>query len=237
MRVVEHVIMAAVVAGLSAPAMAQTRSAAAATTQTTTQTNQTNTSTAPNTIGGTTSHWIVSGFVGSNFGADAESASVDFGGQLAYLWRGLVGGEMLADFAPDFKINNAFLAENPNVNAYMWNAIAAVPIGAVGQFQPYVSGGIGVIGLRADVFDLAAAVPVGTTSIPTAEENQKRFGTNIGGGLMGFAGKIGFRGDIRYYRGTTNDSTTFTTGTELVAESLLSGLHFWRANGGVAFRW
>ena len=31
----------------------------------------------------TTSYWTASGFVGSNFGAGADSASVDFGGQLA----------------------------------------------------------------------------------------------------------------------------------------------------------
>src|SRR5215510_5240655 len=53
-----------------------------------------------------TSQWTASGFVGSNFGARADSASVDFGGQLAFLWRGAIGGEFLADFAPHFRINN-----------------------------------------------------------------------------------------------------------------------------------
>src|SRR5262247_1549467 len=51
-----------------------------------------------------TNQWTASGFVGSNFGARADSASVDFGGQLAFLWRGAIGGEFLADFAPHFHI-------------------------------------------------------------------------------------------------------------------------------------
>src|SRR5262245_20587323 len=76
------------------------------------------------------SYWTVSGFVGSNFGAGADNASVDFGGQLAYLHRGVVGAEFLADFAPHFRINNALLADNPDVNSYMLNVIAAVPIGS-----------------------------------------------------------------------------------------------------------
>src|SRR5215510_13517374 len=89
------------------------------------------------------SQWVASGFVGSNFGAGADSASVDFGGQLAFLWRGAIGGEVLADFAPRFRINNTLLADNPNVNSYMVNVIGAVPIGSEARVQPYASGGLG----------------------------------------------------------------------------------------------
>src|SRR5215468_10380815 len=109
------------------------------------------------------SYWTASGFIGSNFGAGANSASVDFGGQIAYLYRGLIGAEFLGDFAPNFHINNALLADNPNVNSYMANVIGPVPIGSEATVQPYVSGGLGGIQLRSDMFNIASTVP-GTTT-------------------------------------------------------------------------
>ncbi len=173
----------------------------------------------------TPSHWVASGFVGSNFGASADSASVDFGGQIGYLWGGVVGAELLGDFAPKFKLNNALLADNPMVNAYMLNAIGAVPLGADGQFQPYISGGFGGIQLRSDVLSTSA----------TTTSNAARAGADIGVGIMGFAGNVGVRGDVRYYRAFTN--TSIGTGDNAIAEGMLSGLNFWRANVGVAVRW
>jgi hypothetical protein len=179
------------------------------------------------------SYWIASGFVGSNFGAQADSASVDFGGQVAYLYRGAIGAEFLADFAPHFRINNALLADNPNVNSYMLNVIGAVPIGADARVQPYVSGGLGGIQLRSDMVNVVAA-PIATTS----PANQTKFGGNIGAGVMGFAGNVGIRGDVRYYRAFNSDvSTNANTAADVFAQNLLSGLDFWRANIGIAVRW
>src|SRR5262249_8567463 len=179
------------------------------------------------------SYWTASGFVGSNFGAGADSASVDFGGQLAYLYRGFIGGELLADFAPHFRINNALLADNPNVNSYMANVIGAVPIGSEGQVQPYVSAGLGGIQLRSEMFNIATTTP-GTTT----QANQMKFGGNVGAGVMAFAGNFGIRGDVRYYRAFHSDiSTNATTPSDIFAQNLLSGLDFWRANIGVAVRW
>jgi hypothetical protein len=178
--------------------------------------------------------WMASGFVGSNFGASTTDPSVDFGGQLAVLYRSIVGAELLADFAPSFKINNALLADNPNVNSYMLNAIGALPLGAEGRFQPFISGGVGGIQLRSDVLNVAAAPASGS-----ANANQARFGTNIGGGLMAFLGNVGVRADVRYYRALTSDtlSTDASDPANAFAKNLLSGLDFWRANVGVAFRW
>lgn len=180
------------------------------------------------------SFWTVSGFVGSNFGAAADSASVDFGGQLAYLYRGAIGAEFLADFAPHFRINNALLADNPNVNSYMLNVIGAVPLGSESQVQPYVSGGLGGIQLRSDMVNFATTGVVGTTT----PANQTKFGGNIGAGVMAFAGNVGVRGDVRYYRAFHSDiSTNATTAADIFAQNLLSGLDFWRANIGIAVRW
>lgn len=50
------------------------------------------------------SHWLVSRFVGSNFGSDADEASTDFGGSIGYLWNGAFGGESVSSFSPDFQL-------------------------------------------------------------------------------------------------------------------------------------
>jgi opacity protein-like surface antigen len=181
------------------------------------------------------SYWTAAGFVGSNFGARADESSVQFGGHLAYLYRGVIGGEVLADFAPHFQINNPLLAGNPMVNAYMGNIIGAVPIGSQARVQPYVSGGLGVVQLSSS--DIRT--PLLPTSNVTTSSNQTSFGGNIGAGVMGFAGNFGVRADVRYFRAFNSGVSTDpnVAAADLFARNLLSGLDFWRANLGIAVRW
>ena len=55
---------------------------------------------------------------------------------------------------------------------------------------------------------------------------------------MGFSGAWGFRGDIRYYRTSVdNNVNLLDTPENIFAQQGLSGLNFWKANVGVAFRW
>jgi hypothetical protein len=75
-------------------------------------------------------------------------------------------------------------------------------------------------------------IPTGTT-----DGDEVKRGTNVGAGLMGFAGIIGFRADIRYYKAATDTSLQSTTPVGQFTETLLSGLDYWRANIGVAIRW
>ena len=181
------------------------------------------------------SHWTASGSVGSNFGARADESSVEFGGQLAYLYRGVIGGEALADFSPHFHIANPLLTGNPAVNAYMANVIGAVPMGADARIQPYVSGGLGGMQLRSS--DIRTpAVP---TSNLTTSSSAMKFGGNIGGGVMGFAGNVGIRADVRYFTVFNSDISTDPniSAADLFTRNLLSGLDFWRANIGVVVRW
>ncbi len=181
------------------------------------------------------SYWTASGSVGSNFGARADESSVQFGGQVAYLYRGVIGGEALADFSPHFRINNALLAGNPTVNAYMANIIGAVPMGSEARVQPYVSGGLGGVQLRSS--DIRS--PALPTSGSTTSSSQMRFGGNIGAGVTGFAGNFGIRGDVRYFRAFSNGISTDpnVAAADLFAQNLLSGLDFWRASLGIALRW
>jgi hypothetical protein len=226
------------------------------------------------------SHWIASGFVGSNFARNADPSSGEFGGSIGYLWKSKFGAEFDAGFTPSFQLQSNFfgLGVTPQINTYMANAIAALPLGAEGAWQPYVSGGGGAISLMSGNEGEAANF---------LNPNGTKFGGNIGGGLMGFIGSWGFKGDVRYYRasgpyqtsvsGVTpspspSPSSPSTPGapsptpqpqpgpyltpgasqvvpgaaqeapaegvtSKQLVDTVLSGLAFWRANVGVAFRW
>jgi len=196
-----------------------------------------------------TSHWLASGFVGSNFGASANAAAPDFGGSVGYLYKNWIGGEFLAGFTPNFEAQNLalFSNERPQVNSYMANAIASLPLGADANWQPFISGGFGAVTLRSSANGSVTTGSV-STNVSNAVTNtfaadDTRGGGNIGAGLMGFVGNWGIRGDVRYFRaftGSNNSNVASTTGTGSAATtstSFLQGLDFWRANIGVAFRW
>jgi len=199
------------------------------------------------TVGQARSHWLASGFVGSNFGSANNdlvsvdrSRSFDWGGQVGYLWRGVLGGEFLANFTPSLGINTiGVLFDNPNVSSYMANAVAALPLGAQAQFQPYISAGLGGIQMKFPNGIIGSGIVVNgvVTNVTTSSVSQTGGGSNIGGGIMAFAGKIGVRGDARYFHANSFSSFDATSFTNLVTQSLLSDLNFWRADIGVAFQW
>src|SRR5262245_24744242 len=139
------------------------------------------------------SHWMASGFAGSNFGNNAEPSSGAFGGSIGYLWNSKYGAEFDTGFAPNFELQSRFfgLGITPQINTYMANAIAAFPLGADAKWQPYVSGGGGAISLLSGTDGEAANF---------LNPNDTKFGGNVGGGVMGFAGNWGFKADVRYYR-------------------------------------
>ena len=226
MRSTQYLLAAALAVGISAPAFAQ----GTATTQ-------------PVNVGETVSHWTATGFVGGNFNTggpapqvDINGGGVEFGGAVAYLWHGLVGGEFITSFAPTFDVTSVLIDNNPHVNTYMGNAIVALPIGVGGHVQPYFSGGAGGIHMAADVFDLNQA---GQPTSSFTANHEMRWGWDLGGGAMAFANnRVGFRGDIRYYKATVNNQiNTGSSSQSIVVQELLSGIHFWRADGGVTFRW
>jgi len=186
--------------------------------------------------GATGSHWLASGFVGGGFSANGDSptidnssaGSVDFGGQIAYLWNGFFGAEFLADWAPSFGVDSVLIDGDTRVASYMFNAIGAYPLGADGQWQPYISGGWGRMRMSADFR---------TGNGTTTSESNGGWGGDIGGGVMAFANsKWGVRGDIRYYRARTNDNFSGTA-SEQFFESVSSGLSYWNATGGISYRW
>jgi hypothetical protein len=250
MRVSQWLIITAVAVALPAAAAAQTQTTQTTQTTRTTQTAQPPSTTQPPTqpspatqtpastsmLGGGSSHWFASGFVGSDFGDNVDNASVNFGGNVGYLWHGWVGGELLANFSPNFSLDpgrRALLGgEEPWISTYMANAIGSVPLGAEGRWQPYVSGGVGAIMLN------ASTIVTGTPGNPSRiEPDDSRFAGNVGGGLMAFAGNIGIRGDVRWFRATEASLGDITGPESALTTPVLSQLQFWRANVGVAFQW
>jgi outer membrane protein with beta-barrel domain len=183
--------------------------------------------------------WFGSLNVGSDFARDVEDRSMDFGGTLGYS-NGWFGAEVLAGFTPNFAIRNNFLGEDPQVNNYMFNLIGSAPIGRGSQFRPYVSGGLGIVTLRSDMLN-------GNTDAlnETAHPSDSQMGGNVGFGVLGFSGGWGLRADVRYIRAFRDDelqnsiglTDSNTTPTSQLANVMLSGLDFWRANIGLAFRW
>jgi hypothetical protein len=62
------------------------------TTTTTSTKSKTDESNGSGWFNATQSRWTAAGFVGANYGASTTSSSVDFGGQVGYLYRGIIGG-------------------------------------------------------------------------------------------------------------------------------------------------
>lgn len=227
MRTFRLMAGAALILALPLAARAQTTS-----TTTTTTNNQTVQYDDDDYEGG---QWLASAFVGSNFGSDADERSLDFGGSVGYLWSGAIGLEFQANITPEFNLDPArsalLLGETPAVHSYMFNAIGAIPVGDDIRWQPYLSGGLGMLALRADVLDDPDNADI--------EPDDSRFGGNVGAGVMAFFGNAGLRADLRYFRGFDAEQSGDEVGspTEAVGNRILSNLSFWRANIGVAFRW
>ena len=249
MKTIQWLAAAACVIALPAFAAAQT-------TTTTTTTISTQTAVATPTSAPTAaaypdepypiaSHWLVSGSMGSDFeGSSFDHPGINYAATAGWLYHGVIGGEFQGNWSPNFQLNiptlPVFVNGEPNVNSYMLNLMAAAPLMAGGQFQPYVSGGPGW-------FMMSATPTVGDEAI---DLNHTDNGWNVGGGAMGFLGQLGVRGDVRYFKVsgsefTAPDASVIRSSWGNVVDSaepaingnLISGMSFWRANLGVALRW
>jgi hypothetical protein len=257
-------MITAVVVGMSGPAFAQAPGGISQPTATNPPVNQAATRPAPQVVPTTSStterNWVASGYIGANFGSGKSAdtplanlidfdtdggSSFNFGAQIAYLGRGVIGGEFLMDFSPGTgTLNNILFESSPDVNSYMFNLIAVAPFGHARSFDPYISGGIGAVSLNATIFTVNPNVNplIATSSLANLNVGSSRFGWDLGGGLMAWTPKNwGFRGDVRYYKTSSNENETFDInnlgdGSDF-ARLELSGLSFWKANAGIAFRW
>jgi opacity protein-like surface antigen len=192
--------------------------------------------------------WLFTPYVGGVFGGLA-SGNVSWGGSLAWMGDGIFGAE--ADLGFNLN-NNLFNTEDAdllgidrdfleaNVTTLMGNAIFGYPFGGTnGNFSPYVVGGIGWFRIKTDVNDELFDVDSATNN---------EFGMDLGGGAMGFVNDSwGFRGDVRWFYSFDRPDLGFdlldvgvvnrvdVPTVDLVDVNI--DRHFWRATGGVTFRW
>ncbi len=179
--------------------------------------------------------FIIGGFVGGSFARNALRTAVDFGANLDYLHNGAFGFEFLAGFAPKFKLDR-LAGTDSDLNSYMFNVVAAVPVGEFHAVRPFVSGGIGALTLSQNTNNPNNNTVVNTTAA-LFQPSETHFGGDIGGGLMAFTGAVGIRADVRYFSSlghkNANSLSGALPGTLL---SVLDDTSFWCANVGLAFR-
>jgi opacity protein-like surface antigen len=131
--------------------------------------------------------WLLTPYLGVNFGGDAEGQHITYGGSIGYMGAGIVGFEFDGSFAPDMlDVDDGVALDigDSNVTTFMANLIVGAPIGGQAAVRPYVSGGVGLI----------------RTSVTSVDQffdvDENSFGLNVGAGVMGFVREnLGLRGD------------------------------------------
>jgi hypothetical protein len=177
--------------------------------------------------------WLLTPFLGSTFGGNADVADVsgstfsdefeqklNYGASLAWMGAGVVGFEFDFGYSPNFfgvnSSNAGFdLVGDGNVTTAMGNVIVGAPLGGV---RPYASGGLGLIASRVD-----------NPSQFFTKATSNDLGMDVGGGVMFLGGNVGVRGDLRYFRSLSNNDSN---GVDLS----LGSFNFWRGSVGVTFK-
>jgi opacity protein-like surface antigen len=115
---------------------------------------------------------------------------------------------------------------NARVTTYMGNLMLRLPRGPI---QPYISGGGGIVQLTGSV-----DVPfLGQIVSASADD----FGWNVGGGLMVLpTPNVGFRADLRRFQ-TGDIAWDDITDIGGLDDIPLPKVNFWRATGGLVFRY
>ena len=170
--------------------------------------------------------WLFTPNIGGGFGGDASGREhLTWGASIGWMGAGVFGWEADLAYTPEFfegDDNDVDLIENSNVTSFMANVLIGVPVG--GQtgagFRPYVSGGAGLLQQQVQGDD------------DLFEVTNSEFGVNVGAGAMGFmTDHVGFRGDIRYYRGLSDPEEDNEFDIDF------GDFDFWRGTVGVTFRW
>ena len=178
--------------------------------------------------------FIIGGFVGGTFARSTLDTSVDFGGHLDYLHNGAFGFEFLAGFSPKYKLDK-LAGLKSDLNNYMFNVIAAVPVGEFHAVRPFVSAGVGALTLSQST--TLSTNPVVNATAALFQPSETHFGGDIGGGVMAFTGAFGVRADIRYFSSIGHKNASSPAGAAPgTLLSVLDDTSFWRANVGFAFR-
>jgi opacity protein-like surface antigen len=166
---------------------------------------------------------FVTPFAGATF-IDADNRKTTFGASIG------VGGFVAVEFDAARTLLGSYtdipvVDLNARVTTYMGNLVVRLPHGPI---QPYVSGGAGIVQVTGSV-----DVPFLGSIVSVSAED---FGWNFGGGLMVFpAPNVGIRADLRRFQ-TDDVSWDDLTSIGGLDELPLPKVDFWRATGGLTFR-
>jgi opacity protein-like surface antigen len=166
--------------------------------------------------------WLLTPFAGTTFGGDSDTQKFTYGGSLAFMGANAVGFEMDFGYTPTFfePGDTIELIDDSNVTSLMANLVIGAPIGGSGpQVRPYVVGGLGL--LRTSV----------TSPDQFFDVSNNDFGFDVGGGIyVFFNDHVGIRGDARYFRSLRDPEP------DNEFDIAVGNFDFWRATGGVTFR-
>jgi hypothetical protein len=169
--------------------------------------------------------------IGAAFGGDADT-SFTWGASFAWMPAGIVGAELDLQFTgmgtPDTLLSDfGFDTDvfDSSARSVMGNVIVGIPFGGTTgvSFRPYAVAGLGWMTLN---------LSDNLENIDLLPDDQRAVAIDVGGGIAGFfTDNIGVRGDIRWYRGFVDDDN-------IVIPELddFRNTEFWRATGGVTFR-
>jgi hypothetical protein len=180
--------------------------------------------------------WLFTPNIGGVFGGPAAGGAT-WGATIGWMGDGVFGAEADLGFAS----NNLLTTNEANflgidrdffdaeVSTVMGNVVVGYPIGGTtGKgVNPFFAAGLGLIQSNVqgaiDIFD----------------SSQSNFGLSLGTGAFGFVtDTIGFRGDVRWYYSITDPDLELdlrNAAIDIPLENI--DRDFWRATGGVTFRW
>ncbi|MGE0461167.1 MAG: outer membrane beta-barrel protein [Vicinamibacterales bacterium] len=132
-------------------------------------------------------------YIGSSFNSTFDEydfgTKLHYGAALTWLGQSGIGFEVDLGYAPTFfePGEDEFFDfdSKGSVTTVMGNLVIG---GTGGGLKPYASGGIGL--MRSRIEDVSELLDY--------EDNG--FGVNVGAGLRGGSGRLGIRGDLRYFR-------------------------------------
>ena len=160
---------------------------------------------------------LLTPYAGVNFGGGTIDTRVNVGGSLAWIGSRGLGVEVDFGFIPDFFEPKGTAIDYPtnNVTTLMGNVVFGR---SGGRFKPYVSAGGGL--LRSNVGSFGEFFDDVTT--------ENSLGVNAGAGVHVGGGRFSLRGDVRYFRALTD--------VDIALQDVLADFGFWRATGGLTFK-